>query len=82
MSVKKEPSGRRSIQVEIEVPGTPEEVWQAIATGSGVSAWFRTWVRTRLRSPRSGSWRRAPAARVSCAWFTVSLPAPTIRTTS
>ena len=35
MSVKKEPSGRRSIQVEIEVPGTPEEVWRAIATGPG-----------------------------------------------
>jgi uncharacterized protein YndB with AHSA1/START domain len=40
MSVKKEPSGRRSIQVEVEVPGTPEEVWQAIATGPGLSAWF------------------------------------------
>lgn len=40
MSVKKEPSGRRSVQVEIEVPGTPEEVWQAIATGPGLSAWF------------------------------------------
>jgi len=40
MSVKKEPSGRRSIQVEVEVPGTPEEVWQAIASGPGISAWF------------------------------------------
>lgn len=40
MSVKKEPSGRRSIQVEVEVPGTPEEVWQAIATGPGISCWF------------------------------------------
>jgi uncharacterized protein YndB with AHSA1/START domain len=40
MSVKKEPSGRRSIQVEVEVPGTPEEVWQAISTGPGLSAWF------------------------------------------
>jgi len=40
MSVKKEASGRRSIQVETEVPGTPEEVWQAIATGQGISAWF------------------------------------------
>ena len=40
MSVKKEASGRRSIQVEIEVPGTPEEVWEAIATGPGISAWF------------------------------------------
>ncbi len=40
MSVKKEASGRRSVQVEVEVPGTPEEVWQAIATGPGVSSWF------------------------------------------
>lgn len=40
MSVKKEASGRRSIQVEVEVPGTPEEVWQAIATGPGISGWF------------------------------------------
>jgi uncharacterized protein YndB with AHSA1/START domain len=39
MSVK-EVSGRRSIQVEVEVPGTPEEVWQAIATGPGISSWF------------------------------------------
>jgi uncharacterized protein YndB with AHSA1/START domain len=40
MSVKKEASGRRSVQVEVEVPGTLEEVWQAIATGPGISAWF------------------------------------------
>jgi uncharacterized protein YndB with AHSA1/START domain len=40
MSVKKEASGRRSVQVEVEVPGTPEEVWKAIATGPGISAWF------------------------------------------
>jgi uncharacterized protein YndB with AHSA1/START domain len=40
MSVKKEASGRRSIAVEVEVPGTPEQVWQAIATGPGVSSWF------------------------------------------
>jgi uncharacterized protein YndB with AHSA1/START domain len=40
MSVKKEESGRRSIAVEVEVAGTPEEVWQAIATGPGVSSWF------------------------------------------
>lgn len=40
MSVKIEVSGRRSVQAEVEVPGTPEEVWQAIATGPGVSSWF------------------------------------------
>jgi uncharacterized protein YndB with AHSA1/START domain len=40
MSVKQEANGRRSVEVEFEVPGTPEEVWQAIATGPGISAWF------------------------------------------
>lgn len=40
MSVKKEPSGRRSIEVEVEVPGTPAQVWQAIASGPGMSSWF------------------------------------------
>ena len=40
MSVKKEPSGRRVVQIEVELPGTPEEVWQAIATGPGISSWF------------------------------------------
>ena len=40
MGVKEESSGRRSVQVENEVPGTPEEVWQAIATGPGISSWF------------------------------------------
>jgi uncharacterized protein YndB with AHSA1/START domain len=40
MSVKKDANGRRSVQAEVEVPGTPEQVWQAIATGPGVGAWF------------------------------------------
>ena len=40
MSVKKDASGHRSVQVEVEVPGTPEQVWEAIATGPGVSSWF------------------------------------------
>jgi uncharacterized protein YndB with AHSA1/START domain len=40
MSPHKEPSARRSRTTEFEVPGTPEEVWQAIATGPGVSSWF------------------------------------------
>jgi uncharacterized protein YndB with AHSA1/START domain len=40
MSVQKDASGRRFIQVEVEVPGTPEEVWQAIASGPGISSWF------------------------------------------
>ena len=40
MSVKREANGRRSVQVEFEAPGTPEEVWQALATGPGISSWF------------------------------------------
>src|SRR5215831_4842417 len=40
MSVKKEASGRRVVQIEVELPGTPEEVWQVIATGPGISSWF------------------------------------------
>ena len=40
MSVKQEANGRRSLTVEFEVAGTPEEVWQAIATGPGISSWF------------------------------------------
>ncbi len=30
----------RSIELEIEVPGTPEEVWRAIATGPGITSWY------------------------------------------
>jgi uncharacterized protein YndB with AHSA1/START domain len=40
VSLKKDASGHRSVQVEVEVPGTPEEVWRAIATGPGISSWF------------------------------------------
>ncbi len=40
MSVQKDESGKRWIQVEVVVPGTPEEVWEAIATGHGISSWF------------------------------------------
>jgi uncharacterized protein YndB with AHSA1/START domain len=28
------------LDMQIEVPGTPEQVWEAIATGPGISAWF------------------------------------------
>lgn len=40
MGVQKDASGRRWVEVEVEVPGTPEEVWEAIASGPGVSSWF------------------------------------------
>lgn len=40
MPLKKDDSGRRWVEMEFLVPGTPEQVWQAIATGPGMSAWF------------------------------------------
>jgi uncharacterized protein YndB with AHSA1/START domain len=40
MSVQTGPAGRRFVQVEVLVAGTPEQVWQAIATGPGLSSWF------------------------------------------
>lgn len=40
MSIEHGPSGRRSIQVDAEVPGLPEDVWEAVATGPGIGAWF------------------------------------------
>ena len=38
MPVYKDESGRRWVQAEVEVPGTPEEVWKAIASGQGISS--------------------------------------------
>ena len=40
MPVKKNASGHRSIELRFEVPGTPEQVWHAIATGPGITSWF------------------------------------------
>ncbi len=40
MPVKKHPDGQRSVEAEAEVPGTPEQVWQAIASGPGITSWF------------------------------------------
>jgi uncharacterized protein YndB with AHSA1/START domain len=33
-------SEKRWVEMEILVPGTPEQVWQAMATGAGMTAWF------------------------------------------
>lgn len=52
MPTQKDANGRRFIAVETEVPGTPEEVWKAIATGPGLTAWF---VPTRLEERAKGS---------------------------
>ena len=30
----------RSIELQVQVPGTPEQVWEAIATGPGISSWY------------------------------------------
>lgn len=40
MPVKKDEHGNRSVEAKVEVPGSPEEVWRAIATGKGISSWF------------------------------------------
>jgi uncharacterized protein YndB with AHSA1/START domain len=52
MPVKKDASGRRYVEAEVEVPGTPEEVWQAISTGPGISSWF---VPTTVEEHQGGS---------------------------
>jgi uncharacterized protein YndB with AHSA1/START domain len=40
MSIRKNENGSRFVEMVVEVPGTPEEVWTAIATGPGISCWF------------------------------------------
>ncbi|MGB3357167.1 MAG: SRPBCC domain-containing protein [Mycobacterium sp.] len=40
MPLNKDADGRRWVEMEFLVPGTPEQVWHAIATGPGMSAWF------------------------------------------
>lgn len=40
MPVRKDENGQRSVEAQVEVPGSPEEVWRAIATGKGISSWF------------------------------------------
>lgn len=40
MPIKHDESGKRWVEMELLVPGTPEEVWQAMATGPGNTAWF------------------------------------------
>lgn len=34
------PGNRPPIELEVEVDGTPEEVWAAIATGPGITSWY------------------------------------------
>ena len=32
--------GPRRLELEMEVPGTPDQIWAAIATGPGIASWF------------------------------------------
>lgn len=40
MPLYRDDSGMRRVALEVLVPGTPEQVWHAIATGAGMGAWF------------------------------------------
>lgn len=40
MSIKQGENGLRTIELEVDLPGTPEQVWHAIATGPGLTSWF------------------------------------------
>ena len=40
MPIKKDGTGNRWVEMEFIAPGTPEQVWQAMATGPGCAAWF------------------------------------------
>lgn len=40
MPIKKDGTGKRWVEMEFIAPGTPEQVWQAMATGPGNAAWF------------------------------------------
>jgi uncharacterized protein YndB with AHSA1/START domain len=40
MPIRKDGRGKRWVEMELLVPGTPEQVWQAMATGPGNAAWF------------------------------------------
>lgn len=40
MPIKKDGTGKRWVEMDLVTPGTPEQVWQAMATGPGNTAWF------------------------------------------
>lgn len=40
MPIKKDDTGKRWVEMEVVVPGTLAQVWQAVATGPGCTAWF------------------------------------------
>jgi uncharacterized protein YndB with AHSA1/START domain len=40
MPIKKDAEGKRWVEMEFLAPGTPEQLWRALATGPGNAAWF------------------------------------------
>lgn len=54
MPIKKDATGKRWVEMELLVPGTPEQVWHAMATGGGNSAWF---TETRVEERAGGTIR-------------------------
>ena len=40
MPVKKDADGKRWVEMETLIPGTPEQVWQSMCTGPGMGTWF------------------------------------------
>ena len=40
MPIKKDGTGKRWVEIEFLTPGTPDQVWKAMATGPGNAAWF------------------------------------------
>lgn len=40
MPIKKDETGKRWVEMEFITSGTPEQVWRAMATGPGYTAWF------------------------------------------
>lgn len=50
--VKTSDDGSRFVEMTVEVPGTPEEVWAAMATGPGISCWFTS---TRVEEREGGA---------------------------
>ncbi|CAH2400009.1 hypothetical protein [Mesorhizobium ventifaucium] len=51
MPIKKGETGKRWVEMEFITPGTPEQVWRAIATGPGNTAWF---TKTTIDAPAPG----------------------------
>lgn len=40
MPIKSDESGKRWVEMQLLVPGSPEQVWHALATGPGNTGWF------------------------------------------